>query len=64
MSGRRDGGLVSFGVCNSDVALDDDTVVRCAQIATFVAAHNHAAGGGMTLTMRLALGDDEVRRGA
>jgi hypothetical protein len=55
MSLDRGAALVSCQVCDSDAALDDDNVVRCAQIATFVAAHRHSSATGTKLSMRLVM---------
>jgi hypothetical protein len=41
-------------VCDAELHLDDSTITRSAEIATFVSAHRHSRGLTITLTMPFA----------
>jgi hypothetical protein len=44
---------VGCRVCDGEVVLDDVSVVGCAEITAFMAAHEHSTGMAITLTMQL-----------
>jgi hypothetical protein len=47
--------------CAADSRLDDPNVVRCAQIATFVAAHRHPEGFAVSLMLPITAESESSR---